>query len=156
MRIAVVNQQTVCKWEKSYEPLIRKAISQVGKMCRLAAACEVNVVILDANDIQEFNYMYRGRDQVTDVLSFAITEIRDDEPEYESPEPDNMLGDILICMERAFNQAEEYGHTPQRELAFLTVHGMLHLLGYDHEEENERVLMRSLEDKVMEGLGLPR
>lgn len=156
MKIAVVNQQTACKWDKSYEPLIRKAINQVGRMCRLAANCEVNVVIVDASDIREFNYVYRGKDQVTDVLSFAIKETHDDEPEYESPEPDNMLGDILICMERVLAQAAEYGHTPQRELAFLTVHGMLHLLGYDHEEENERVLMRSLEDKLMESLGLLR
>ncbi|MGE5543741.1 MAG: rRNA maturation RNase YbeY [Bacillota bacterium] len=156
MKIAVVNQQTTCKWEKSYEPLIRKALNQVGKMCRLAADCEVNVVIVDASDIREFNYIYRGKDQVTDVLSFAMTETHHDEPEYENPEPDNMLGDIIICMERVLAQAEEYGHTPQRELAYLTVHGMLHLLGYDHEEENERVLMRSLEDKLMKGLGLPR
>ena len=156
MKIAVVNQQTACKWDKSYEPLIRKAIKQVGRMCRPAAASEVNVVVVDARDIREFNYVYRGKDQVTDVLSFAITETRDDEPLYESPEPDNMLGDILICMERVLAQAEEYGHTLQRELAFLTVHGMLHLLGYDHEDENERLLMRSLEDKLMQGLGLPR
>lgn len=156
MKIAVVNQQTACKWEKSYEPLIRKAINQVDKMCRLPANSEVNVVIVDVNDMREFNCIYRGKDQPTDVLSFAITEMHDDEPEYENPEPDNMLGDILICIERALAQAEEYGHTPQRELAFLTVHGMLHLLGYDHDEENERVVMRSLEDKLMEGLDLPR
>ncbi len=156
MKIAIVNQQTTCKWEKSYGPLIRKAINQVGKMCRLAAASEVNVVIVDASDMREFNYVYRGKDQVTDVLSFAMKEIGDNEPDYESPEPDHMLGDILICMERVVAQAEEYGHSPQRELAFLAVHGMLHLLGYDHEEENERVLMRTLEDKLMEGLGLLR
>ncbi|MGI6550017.1 MAG: rRNA maturation RNase YbeY [Syntrophomonadales bacterium] len=156
MKTAIVNQQTACKWQKSNEPLIRKAINQVGKMCRLAAASEVNVVIVDTNDIREFNYVYRGMDQVTDVLSFAITETRDDEPDYESPETDYMLGDILICMERVLAQAQEYGHSPQRELVYLTVHGMLHLLGYDHEEENERVLMRSMEEKVMESLGLLR
>jgi len=156
LRIAIVNQQTAHKWDKTYGPLIRKAVNQVGKMCCLPAASEVNVVILDANDIREFNYIYRGMDKPTDVLSFAITEVRDDEPHYENPEPDNMLGDILICLEMAVRQAEEYGHSIQRELAFLTVHGMLHLLGYDHEEENERTLMRSLEEKVMEGLGLSR
>ncbi len=154
MRIAIVNQQTSRKWEKSFEPLLRKAVDQVGKMCRLPSASEVNVVIMDANDIREFNYIYRGIDEVTDVLSFAITEVSHDEPEYKCPEPDNMLGDILICLDRAFAQADEYGHSPQREIAFLTVHGMLHLLGYDHEEENERVLMRSLEEKAMENLGL--
>jgi probable rRNA maturation factor len=95
-------------------------------------------------------------DKPTDVLSFAITETRDDEPFYESPGDDHMLGDILICLDVAVNQAVDLGHSVERELVFLTVHGMLHLLGYDHEEEGERQLMRSLEDKIMEDLGLPR
>ncbi|NLB18079.1 MAG: rRNA maturation RNase YbeY [Syntrophomonadaceae bacterium] len=156
MKTAIINQQTNYKWGESEESLIRKAVNQVGKMCKVPPTTEVNVVILDANDIREFNYVYRGMDKTTDVLSFAINERSDDEPEYEIPEADNMLGDILICMERAFSQAEEYGHSLQRELAYLTVHGMLHLLGHDHEDDNEGGLMRSLEEKAMEGLGLIR
>jgi len=156
LKTAIINQQTNYKWEKGDESLIRKAVNQVGKMCKMPPTTEVNVVILDANDIREFNYVYRGMDETTDVLSFAINERSDDEPEYENPEADNMLGDILICLERACSQAKEYGHSLQRELAFLTVHGMLHLLGFDHEDDNERALMRSLEEKAMEGLGLTR
>lgn len=156
MKVAVSNRQTACKWEDTYESLIRKAVDQVGRMCRLSPDCEVNVVIVDADDIKELNCVYRGEDRVTDVLSFGMMEMHEDEPEYEIPEPDNMLGDIVICMEKVLAQSEEYGHTPQRELAYLTVHGMLHLLGYNHEDESERTLMRSMEDKLMEGLNLQR
>ncbi len=156
IKIAIINQQTDYDWEKSYRSLVRKAVNQIGKLCNVPASSEVNVVIVDAQAIREFNSVYRGIDKETDVLSFAINEIGDEEPAYESPEPDNMLGDILICMERAYSQAQEYGHTLERELAFLTVHGMLHLLGYEHENDNEKMLMRSLEEKAMEGLGLVR
>ena len=114
------------------------------------------MVIVDADEIKELNRVYRGEDKVTDVLSFGMTERHEDEPEYEVPEPDNMLGDIVICMEKVLAQAQEYGHSPERELAYLTVHGVLHLLGYDHEDESERTLMRSMEDKLMEGLDLKR
>lgn len=156
MRVAVINQQTACKWEDDYERLIHRAVDEVGRMCRLAPDCEVSVVIVDADEIRELNRVYRGEDKVTDVLSFGMMEKHEDEPEYEVPEPDNMLGDIVICMEKVLAQAQEYGHSPERELAYLTVHGMLHLLGYDHEDESERSLMRSMEDKLMEGLSLQR
>lgn len=156
MRISITNQQTNNKWDRNWESVMRKAVSQLGKMRGLSPATEVNLVIVDSVYIQELNYIYRGIDNPTDVLSFAITETREEEPYYEMPEPDNMLGDIVICLEVAMRQGEEYGHGIERELAFLTVHGMLHLLGYDHEEEGERTLMQSLEKKALEGLGLGR
>lgn len=156
MKISIVNQQTDHKWDKSWEALIRKALSHIGKLRKMPAQTEVNIVVVDKHYIRELNYVYRGMDKPTDVLSFAITETRDDEPFYESPGDDYMLGDILICLDVAVNQATDLGHSVERELVFLTVHGMLHLLGYDHEEEGERQLMRSLEDKIMEDLGLPR
>lgn len=135
---------------------MRKAVNQVGKMRKLPDESEVNVVVVDSQYIQELNYVYRGMDRPTDVLSFSMTEINDEEPSYESPEQDHMLGDIVICLELAIEQANEYNHSCERELAYLTVHGMLHLLGYDHEEEGEQTLMRSLEEKVMEALSLKR
>ena len=71
MKVAVINQQTACEWDESFEQLIRKAVDQVGTMCRLEPDCEVNVVIVDADEIKELNCAYRGVDKVTDVLSFA-------------------------------------------------------------------------------------
>ncbi|MGE5403918.1 MAG: rRNA maturation RNase YbeY [Candidatus Saccharibacteria bacterium] len=156
MRISVVNQQTDHKWNKSWDSLIRKAVNYIGKLRKLPAPTEVNLIIVDKAYIQELNYIYRRIDNPTDVLSFSMNEIRDEEPHYEAPEEDHMMGDIVICLDIALSQAEEYGHSVERELVFLTVHGMLHLLGYDHEEEGERALMRSLEDKIMDGLGLAR
>ncbi|MGE5371654.1 MAG: rRNA maturation RNase YbeY [Solirubrobacterales bacterium] len=156
MRISIVNQQTTHKWDKAWETLIRKSLNHVGKLRKLPPGMEVNVVLVDGHYIQELNYIYRGVDRPTDVLSFAITETGEAEPDYEMPEPDKMLGDIVICLDIAQNQAADYGHSIERELAFLSVHGMLHLLGYDHEEEGERQLMRSLEDKIMEEIGLSR
>jgi probable rRNA maturation factor len=156
LRISIVNQQTEHKWEKGWETLIRKAINNIGKLCKLSPPLEVNVVVVDSQYIQELNYIYRGLDRPTDVLSFSITETAEEEPLYETPEQDHMMGDIIICLDIAVKQAAEYEHSVERELVFLTVHGMLHLLGYDHEEEGERLLMRSLEDKIMQGLGLER
>lgn len=156
MKISIVNQQTTNKWDKGWESLIRKTVNHIGKMRKLATATEVNVVMVDSQYIRELNFIYRGIDQSTDVLSFAMRETADAEPDYEVMEPDNMLGDIVICLDIAQAQAEEYGHPLDRELAYLTVHGMLHLLGYDHEEEGERQLMRALEEKILEGLGLTR
>lgn len=156
MRVAVVNQQTSYKWDKKWESLIRKAVNQVAKLRKLPANTEVNVVVVDSRYIQELNYLYRGVDQPTDVLSFSMSETREEEPYYDPPETENVLGDIVICIDKVLSQAQEYGHSVEREWAYLTVHGMLHLLGYDHEEEGERTLMRSLEEKIMDSLGLKR
>jgi len=100
------------------------------------------------------NMKYRNIDRPTDVLSFALNE--GDEPEIVDGSGINMLGDIIISVERATEQAVEYGHSIEREIAFLTVHGMLHLLGYDHMEEVDRVEMRKEEDHVMAKLGIGR
>jgi probable rRNA maturation factor len=156
MRISIVNQQTTHKWEKDYDALIRKTLDYIGKLRRLSATAEVNIVLVDSHYIRELNYVYRGVDKVTDVLSFSMAEKADEEPDYDMSEEDQLLGDIIICLDVAIRQAEEYGHTIERELAFLSTHGMLHLLGYDHEEEGERALMRSLEDKIMDELRITR
>lgn len=156
MKVTVVNQQKEHKWDKAWSRLIRKTVTHAGKLHKLPAATEVNVVIVDKQYMQELNHYYRGVDKPTDVLSFAITETRDEEPFYDAPEEDHMLGDIVICLDVAIAQAAEYNHPVERELAFLTVHGMLHLLGYDHEDENERVLMRSFEERILNELGITR
>ena len=132
---------------------VRRAVHVVG--CRHdAEAAEVSVTLTDDAHIHELNRTYRGIDRATDVLSFALTE--SEEPEILGAPSGEVLGDIIISVERAREQAMAYGHSYLRELSFLTVHGMLHLLGYDHMEEAERLEMEAEQREIMEELGLFR
>lgn len=132
---------------------VRKAAYKVGELYGLDNA-EVSITFTDNEHIHEINRKYRKVDRPTDVISFALNE--GDEPEIEGGAPINVLGDIIISVEKAVEQAKDYGHSVEREVAFLTVHGMLHLLGYDHIDEAERKEMRAEEDFVMEKLGISR
>ena len=100
-------------------------------------------------EIRALNMEHRAVDRVTDVLSFPMAE------PGETP-PDGFFGDIIICPERAKEQAEEYGHSVDRELAFLTVHGALHLFGYDHMEKREETYMLERQRAILERMGVPR
>ena len=114
---------------------------------------EVSLTLTNDETIHNLNREYRGIDRPTDVLSFAFREA--DEPEIINVEA-NVLGDIIISVERAQSQAEEYGHSLRREVVFLTVHGMLHLLGYDHMEETDRIEMEEEQKFIMDKLGIGR
>ncbi len=111
----------------------------------------VCVLITDAEEIQTLNNTYRNIDRVTDVLTF---------PAWEGDAilcpPDGYLGDIAICYERAVEQAEEYGHSLERELAFLAVHGSLHLMGYDHMEPEDEKKMIHKQEEILQAMGLSR
>jgi probable rRNA maturation factor len=113
---------------------------------------EVSVTFVDTSEIRELNRLYRETDSVTDVLSFPQYAGRDEIPKdaYIS------IGDVVICSEQALLQADEFGHPPERELVYLFVHSVFHLLGYAHESEGERSSMREREETVMESLGLGR
>ena len=132
---------------------VRRAIETVGRLYG-AEDAEVSVTLTDDAHIHELNRIYRAVDRPTDVLSFALTE--SEEPEIVGAKPHEVLGDLVISLERAQAQAEEYGHSALRELSFLTVHGMLHLLGYDHIEQAERQEMEEEQRHVMEELGIAR
>lgn len=135
------------------EDYVRLAVEKVGELYD-AEDAEVSITLTDNTHIHELNKTYRGIDRPTDVLSFALNE--SDEPEIlDGPEVD-VLGELVISVERAREQAMEYGHSLRREIAFLTVHGMLHLLGYDHMKEEERREMEEEQRYVMEQLGIPR
>ena len=114
---------------------------------------EVSLVLTDDSYIHELNRDYRGVDRPTDVLSFAQNEGEQVEAAEEAEE---LLGDVIISLETAQRQALEYGHGFDREVSFLTVHGVLHLLGYDHMEEDDRTVMRGKEEAAMEQLNLQR
>ena len=132
---------------------VRRAVLTVGELYGVMDA-EVSVTLTDDAHIHVLNRDYRGVDRPTDVLSFALTE--SEEPAILDPPCGVVLGDLVISLERAAAQAEEYGHSVLRELSFLTVHGMLHLLGYDHIEEEDRLEMEEEQRHVMDVLGIAR
>ena len=135
------------------EECVRNAVEKVGELYD-ATDAEVSITLTDNTHIHELNRDYRGIDRPTDVLSFALNE--SEEPEILDGPEMNILGELVISVERAQEQAIEYGHSLRREIAFLTVHGMLHLLGYDHMEEEDRKEMEEEQRYVMEQLGIPR
>lgn len=115
--------------------------------------CELSVTFVGLDEIHELNREYRGVDRPTDVLSFPQFE----DLEEEIPEVGEIcLGDVVICREKAEEQAGEFGHSFERELVYLFTHSVLHLLGYDHMEEDEKKVMRQREEEIMEHIGLMR
>lgn len=110
-----------------------------------------SITIVDNKKIQEINKEYRGKDATTDVISFAFEEANDFE--YEDI---RFLGEIYISIDKAKEQSVEYGHSLKRELCFLTVHGLLHLLGFDHIEKSDRVVMRELEEEILDSYDTKR
>jgi probable rRNA maturation factor len=156
MEIMIINQQNIVVYNKDLQHVITNMVNHTARLGRLPKNAEVSILIVDNSYIQELNLIYRNQNKPTDVLSFSMNETLENEPEYETGSEVNLLGDIVISLEQALAQSQEYGHSLERELGFLVVHGMLHLLGYDHESEDERKLMRSLEEKVMQEARLER
>lgn len=156
MEIMIINQQNIVNYNKEMQHLITNVVNNTAKLGRLPKNTEVSILIVDNSYIQELNFIYRSQNKPTDVLSFSMNETNDNEPNYDEVGEVNLLGDIIISLEQAQVQSKEYGHSLERELGFLVAHGMLHLLGYDHETEEERMVMHSLEEKVMQVTKLER
>jgi probable rRNA maturation factor len=116
------------------------------------ARLEVSVTFVDAAEMRELNRIYREIDRVTDVLSFPQYAARAEIPQAGCA----LIGDVVICSEQALLQADDFGHSPERELVYLFVHSVFHLLGYGHDSEEERAGMRAREEAVMESLRLAR
>ena len=155
MELLVSNEQDICFIEPELELLFQKVLEALLQAEGETGEVEVSLVLVDDKQIQEMNRDYRGIDRPTDVLSFPLREaVEGEEPKV--PVDDWLLGDIVISMETALRQAEEYGHSLERELGFLLVHGCLHLLGYDHQREEERQVMREKEEAILTSLGLTR
>ena len=127
---------------------------------KVGSQLEVSLTITTDEGIRELNQRFRGVDAATDVLSFPLLEYtRPEEPRKRFPLPPGeplSLGDIVVSYPRAVEQAEAYGHSVERELAFLVVHGAMHLLGYDHEDPADELQMRREEERVLARLGLSR
>lgn len=151
--------------ELAHEDEVRELITRCARQVLEREAVDfdafIDVTIVDDETIREMNAEYRDKDAVTDVLSFPMYEFLNGEPQEElecDPEIHRvMLGDMVLNYDRAAQQAADFGHSPERECGFLTVHSVLHLLGYDHErEEDDRRLMRAKEEENLTKLGLVR
>lgn len=145
------------------EALITRVVKGALDAENVEQNCDVCVMITDDENIHELNLEHRGVDRPTDVLSFPMLELTPGQKIEVNPlEIDEstgavMLGDIVISADRAKAQAQEYGHSEEREFAFLTAHGMLHLLGYDHEKgEEDEKLHFSRQEEILSGLGIGR
>ena len=122
---------------------------------QIESDAELSVTFVDKDEIQNINKVYRDKDKVTDVISFALEE---DEPDIDMNDLEipRVLGDIIICTDVAQEQAESYGHSFERELGFLALHGFLHLLGYDHMTEDDEKEMFGRQDAILNSYGLTR
>lgn len=155
IKVVIENKQKTVKIPTGIRLLVRRCCHAVLTLENFEGSAEVDVSLVDNEQIREINREHRHIDAVTDVLSFPLGENGkyDTDPETGA----KMLGDIVISMERAVDQADQYGHSLQREIGYLTVHSMLHLLGYDHVDGGlEAVRMREKEEAVMASVGLPR
>ena len=135
--------------------LVRRAVVETLAYEQFGNPCEVSVTFTDNEKIHQLNRQYREVDAPTDVLSFPMTDYDQAMGEPCVDEPLTSLGDIVLSLEKAREQGEEYGHGMEREVAFLCVHSMLHLLGYDHETgEEDELDMRARQTAIVERMGL--
>lgn len=152
MTVIITNEQDKIEIPVEWEA----KINQVAEICfqeeQIPAEAEVDLLFVDNETIREMNREYRDKDMATDVLSFPMYEADeeiDDEEEI-------LFGDIVISLERAQEQCQEYGHSLEREVMYLLVHGLLHLAGYDHMEEEDKKQMRAREEKLLAEIGAIR
>ena len=154
-KIYIRNDQKKVKLPKGLRDIVRQCCNAVLEDEGISEKCEISVTFVDNRQIRELNGDYRNKPVETDVLSFPMGEDGnfDTDPETGAL----LLGDVVISMEKALEQSEEYNHSIQREVGFLTVHSMYHLLGYDHvNSEEEAALMHSKEKKTLDRIGLTR
>lgn len=155
VKVIISNDQKVAAIPRGMRLLIRRCCTAVLKEENFEDNAEVSVRFVDNETIHELNSQFRNIDRPTDVLSFPLGE--DGVYDTNLDTGAKLLGDIVISVERAMEQAKEYNHSLQREIGFLTVHSMLHLLGYDHENGGlEQVRMREKEETVLSKIGLKR
>lgn len=150
MLISIIDEQDKIKLQPEAIEMMKKALNEGARQHDLEENAEVSVSFVDDAAIHVLNRDYRGVDRPTDVLSFAMDEGEEDF----FGEEEHLLGDIVISLETVIRQGEEYGHGPVRELMYLAVHSLLHLLGYDHMEPEEKKEMRQAEEDILAVLGL--
>ena len=141
----------------TYEAMITTVVNETIKQENLTSEMlECSFIFVDNEQIREINANYRQKDAVTDVITFAIEDEMPGEIKIQGIPMPRMLGDVFISLPRTREQAERYGHSFERELSFLAVHGCLHLLGYDHIEPEEEKVMFGKQEDVLNALGIRR
>lgn len=141
INLEINNQQGKIKINQDLENLLKKIAEKAAKYEKRDDG-NISLALVNNEKIRELNKKFRNKDEATDVLSFPMDE--------------EIWGDIIISTEKIIEQAKEYGHSRQRELAYLYTHGILHLLGYDHKTSSEKEKMREKEEKILEEVGLER
>jgi metalloprotein, YbeY family len=152
-----ISYETDIELNIPYEDIVRQMVVAALDYENCPYEAEVSVTVVDNKEIQEINKTYRNIDKATDVLSFPMYQYEKaadfdnlDDSAFNPESGELLLGDIVISAEKVTAQAKEYGHSKEREFAFLLVHSMLHLLGYDHMEEEERLVMESKQKEILE------
>ena len=153
MIISLENDQDIIVIPERLEQLLSDGLNAVAKLHGLGEQEEVDITIVTDDEIHALNRDYRNVDRATDVLSFALDE-DGGEPELVGGPEVHLLGDIIISAETAARQAEEFGHGLEREIVYLAVHGWLHLLGYDHMQEEDKAIMRAKEEEALREIKL--
>lgn len=158
--------ETDIKLELDYETIISRVVEKSLDFEDCPYEVELNVILTDNQEIQKINKEFRDVDAPTDVLSFPLVDyqvpsdfsgLEEEADSYFNPETGELLlGDIIVSVEKVMGQAEEYGHSRERELGFLIAHSMLHLFGYDHMEEQERAVMEERQRLILDSLGITR
>ena len=154
MLITLENTQDNLPISDELGSLLEAGLEAVAKLHGLSEDTEVDITLVNDEEIHQLNFDYRNVDRPTDVLSFALNESSDDEPIIIGAMDADLLGDIIISVETAQRQADEFGHSFEREIVYLAVHGLLHLLGYDHMEESDKIVMRKHEEEALRAINL--
>ena len=145
--------------KEEYENIIKKVVEQCFKEEKIEESkLYISITLTTPEHIREINKQYRNIDKETDVLSFPMFEKKEIEQKIENKdfEHEDVLGDIVISIEKVKGQAEEYGHSFEREFSYMIVHGFYHLMGYDHIKEEDKIVMRPKEESVLTKLGIRR
>ena len=145
--ITFINQTDQTNWNV-YENRFQEIFNKTRNVLKIDKDYEISIILVDAEEIHQINRDYRNIDRPTDVISFAL---KDSDETFFIDEVDLELGDIFINVEAVVNQAKEYGHSECREISFLCTHGILHLLGYDHMNEEDEKVMFGLQDVILDG-----
>ncbi|MDT8715319.1 rRNA maturation RNase YbeY [Clostridium sp. 19966] len=158
--LLIENEQDKIKWEKEYEDILNQVINLALKEERVNCKTQISVVLVDNDEIKELNKEHRKIDRVTDVLSFPMLDYEEGKVFKECYEGKDfdisyldgeelVLGDIVLSLEKAEEQRKEFGHSFVREMSYLVVHSVLHLLGYDHMVEKDKERMRKREEEIL-------
>ncbi len=161
-----IEKETDVSFLEGYERIIERVIEAAVDYVDCPYEAQVEVTLVDNQRIHEMNLEFREVDSPTDVLSFPMVDYEcagdfalcEQYPEryFDAESGELLLGDIAISVEKVYEQAQSYGHSPKRELAFLTAHSMLHLFGYDHMEDDERIDMERMQEEILTSLGFTR